>query len=98
MHFSPYTERLVYGSEGGAGILFKKILVGSVHLVTRAKKCCHKEALGLLVELLKTAASGIFRSICMQIEFFLHLQRDFFERVGVVRLFCSWRYKLELCF
>ena len=58
------------GSEGSAGILFISIHVGIVHLVTRAQKCCHEAALGLLVVLSKTAVFGTFWGICMQNAFF----------------------------
>ena len=55
---SLYTARHIPESEGCAGrlILFMKIHVGTVHLVTSSQKICHKEGLGLLVVISETAA------------------------------------------
>ena len=58
------------GNEGSAGIFFMKIHVETVHLVTSSQKCDHKEGLGLLVVISKTAAFGTFLIICMQNAFF----------------------------
>ena len=51
------------------------------------QKWCHKAALGLLIILSKTAAFGIFGSICMQNAFFLNLHIHNSKRVRAVGVF-----------
>ena len=80
--FSLYTARRFQKSESGAGILFMKIHVRIVHLVTNAHKLCYKAALGLSVNLSKTVTSETFWSICMQNAFSPSSARRFQEIEG----------------
>ena len=82
MHFLHTQKEVFKGMMVVRVFFFIKILVGFVHLVTRAKKCCHKEALGLLVVLSKTTASGKFRSIYVQNDFFSVYSETFSREWG----------------
>ena len=93
MRFSLYTARHFQESKGGAGILFMKIQVGIVHLVTRAHKLCYKAALGLRITLPETANLGIIWSNSCAKCVFLSIQLDVFKRKCILQANTPKRFK-----
>ena len=89
MRFSLHTARRFQESESGAVILFMKIQVGIVHLLTRAHKLRYKAALHWPFEyaIKKCTFWNHFEYLYAKYVVLL-LQLDVFERVRAVRVFC----------